>query len=67
MSIVVREATEEDRVAEAVARCCAAGHAGEGIDLIAAQTVEPTPITHIAREPEGRLRRLCGWGRGPKV
>jgi len=47
MSAFVREAIEEkprrieqDRVADAVERYCAAGHADEDLDLIATQAIE---------------------------
>jgi Arc/MetJ-type ribon-helix-helix transcriptional regulator len=49
MSAFVREAIEEklgrieqDHVAEAVERYCAAGHADEDLELIAAQAIEGT-------------------------
>ncbi len=68
VSAFVREAIEEklgrieqDRVAEAVERYCAAGHADEDLDLIAAQTVEPTRRSPTSPRPVV-LRGEVWWG-----
>lgn len=43
------ERIEQDHIAEAVERYCAAGHAHEDIDLIEAQAVERTGVSGKAR------------------
>lgn len=60
LSEFVREAmeeklqrVEEEQIAEAVERYCAAGHADEDADLITAQAFE---VRRARREPRGRGR-----------
>ena len=56
LSEFVREALDEklqrierERIAEAVERYCAAGHAAEDLDLIDVQAFESKPPSHKAR------------------
>ena len=63
MSAFVREAIEEkprrieqDRVADAVERYCAAGHADEDLDLIATQAIEGTRGSGKASRPRRGAR-----------
>lgn len=64
LSEFVREAMDEklrrierERIAEAVERYCAAGHAAEDVDLIDVQAFESTQPSHTARGP----RRAKRW------